>query len=98
MQLTSLSEAAVEQELLTIFRHWDASDDEAIAFRAWAHALAAACDGGGEIAQQLHQEKRSLHARLAEDAIRRATLSLELVSRRFFVEWLAGAVGSQRAA
>ena len=32
------------------------------------------------------------------EAIRKGTISLELASRRFFVEWLATAVQSQRAA
>ena len=98
MNLNSLSEAAVEHELQMIFRLWDATEEETNSFRSWAHALAAACDGDREVAGELRREKRSLHANLAEEAIRRGTISLELASRRFFVEWLATAVQTQRAA
>lgn len=97
MHFTTPSERAVEHELQLIFRLWDATEEEAVAFRAWAHALAAACDGE-DCAQELKQEQRALHARLAEDAIRQANLDLELVSRRFFMEWLSGEVSPRRAA
>lgn len=97
MHLTSLSESAVEHELQLIFRLWDATEEEAAAFRAWAQALAAACDGE-DCAQELKQEKRAVHARLAENAIRQANLDLELVSRRFFLEWLSSEVSPRRAA
>jgi hypothetical protein len=98
MKLINLSEAAVERELDTIFKHWDALESEREAFRAWAFALSAACDGESESAQELESEHRAIHQSLAEQLIRRATLSLELVSRRAFVEWLAGAVAPPRAA
>ena len=97
MHLTSLSESAVEHELQLIFRLWDASEEESVAFRAWAHALAAACDGE-DCAQELKQEQRALHAKLAENAIRQANIDLELVSRRFFMEWLCREVSPRRAA
>ncbi len=89
--------SAVEHELQLIFRLWDATEEETAAFRAWAHALAAACEGE-DCAQELEQEHRALHARLAENAIARANLDLELVSRRFFMEWLSSALNPRLAA
>lgn len=97
MHLTFLNETAVEHELQLIFRLWDGSEEEMAAFRSWAHALAAACDGE-DCALELQQEQRALHAKLAESAIRQANLDLELVSRRFFMEWLSSEVSPRRAA
>jgi|GEM_PF-4498557 hypothetical protein len=98
-----LNRNELDVELATIFRHWDAEPLQRAEFVGWAWVVASASDMSASenraaAAELLRAERDSLHRLLADRLMSTSTMSLELVSRRMFLDWLQERLGVQRDA
>lgn len=98
-----LSRTELDQQLSSIFRHWDASPDKRAEFVGWAWVVAAASDftatteGPLSAADQVRDERDQVHRQIAEKLHHTARVDLELVSRRMFLDWLCSEIRVARA-
>lgn len=94
----------LDQQLSTIFRHWDASPLERAEFVGWAWVVAAASDFSARTEdpframEQVRKERDEVHRALAHKLHETALVDLALVSRRMFLDWLCSEIGTARAA
>ena len=98
-----LTRTALDHQLAMIFRHWDAQPLQRAEFVGWAWVVAAASDftaseDAQAAARQVRAERDELHRQLAEKLQRTATVDLELVARRMFLDWLCSELQTARAA
>lgn len=98
-----LNRTELDAELSNLFRRWDASPQERAEFVGWAWVVAAAADFSAmenrSIASELLRSERDLaHAMLAEKLHHTCSVDLHLVSKRMFLDWLAGELLRERAA
>jgi hypothetical protein len=98
-----LSRTELDAELANLFRRWDASPEQRAEFVSWAWVVAAAADlaatdSPSDAATLLRTERDKTHAMLAERLHQTSSVDLFLVSKRMFLDWLAGELASARAA
>jgi hypothetical protein len=97
-----LTRNELDVELAAIFRHWDAQPLERAEFVGWAWVVASASDmsaseNRGAAASLLRDERDSLHRVLTERLMSTSMVSLELVSRRMFLDWLQERLGEPKS-
>ncbi|MFT3710363.1 MAG: hypothetical protein QM817_22295 [Archangium sp.] len=94
----------LDQQLSTIFRHWNASPLERAEFVGWAWVVATASDfvarteDAVRAMEQVRIERDELHTKLTEKLHQTATVDLAMVSRRMFLDWLCSEIASARVA
>ncbi len=98
-----LSRTELDVELSHLFRRWDATAQERAEFVGWAWVVAAAADmsaieSRATASAMLRQERDLAHRLLAENLHSNSTIDLYLVSKRMFLDWLAGELLHERAA
>ncbi len=98
-----LSRNDLDVQLSTLFRHWDANPTERAEFVGWAWVVASAADfsateNRAHAAALLRDECSALHRTLSDGLHERSTMSLEMVSTRMFLDWLAHKLGDLRIA
>ncbi len=98
-----LTRNALDVELALIFRHWDATPVQRAEFVGWAWVVAATADFSASenrsaAAELLRDERANLLRVLSERCVNTSEVSLELVSKRMFIDWLAGVLGADRVA
>lgn len=98
-----LQRTRLDLELSNVFRTWDAPPAARAEFVRWAWQVAEAADLAAaqdrEIAAALMRKERDItHAQLAARLHATSTIDLALVSRRMFLDWLAGTLLKERVA
>ncbi len=98
-----LNRIALDAELATLFRRWDATPNQRAEFVNWAWVVAAAADSSAmkhprAAAAVLRNERESIHRLLAETLHSSSTVNLHLVSKRMFLDWLTGQLLDERVA
>ncbi|MDP1827259.1 MAG: hypothetical protein Q8L48_28555 [Archangium sp.] len=98
-----LKRTELDAELSNLFRRWDAAPQERAEFVGWAWVVAASADFSAmenrAIASELLRSERDLiHAKLTEKLHSTSSIDLHLVSRRMFLDWLAGELLRERVA
>lgn len=98
-----LSRTQLDAELANLFRRWDATPEERGEFVSWAWVVAAAADFAasedrGMASKLICTERDLAHRLLAERLHETSTVDLFLVSKRMFLDWLAGELLRGRAA
>lgn len=94
----------LDQQLSSIFRHWDASPLQRAEFVGWAWVVAAASDfvarteDAWRAIEQVKRERDEVLRELTEKLHQTAVVDLELVSRRMFLDWLCSEIAAARAA
>lgn len=98
-----LQRTRLDVQLSNLFRNWDASATARAEFVRWAWQVAEAADVAAaedrDLAAALMRKERDItHAQLAARLHATSTVDLVLVNKRMFLDWLADAVLSERAA
>jgi hypothetical protein len=98
-----LSRTELDAELSNLFRRWDATPEQRAEFVGWAWVVAAAADLAAsestpDAATLLRTERDKTHALIAQRLHETASVDLFLVSKRMFLDWLAGELVRERAA
>lgn len=94
----------LDQQLSTIFRHWDASPLQRAEFVGWAWVVAAASDfvarteDAGRAMDQVKIEREEVLKVITETLMQTAIVDLQLVARRMFLDWLCSEIATARAA
>ncbi|MFZ5445475.1 MAG: hypothetical protein ACOZQL_36125 [Myxococcota bacterium] len=94
-----ISRVELDKELALVFRHWDASPQQRAEFVGWAWVVAAtadftASDNPAAAAELLRDERDAMHRVLTERIMHTSSMSLELVAKRMFLDWLAARFGA----
>ena len=98
-----LNRTQVDAELANLFRRWEASPQDRADFVGWAWVVAAAadlaaCENPPNASALLRIERDVIHRLLAERLHSTSSIDLQLVSKRMFLDWLAGELVRERAA
>jgi hypothetical protein len=98
-----LNRNELDLKLSAIFRQWDASPLERAEFVGWAWVVASASDfsaneNRSQAAALLRDERDALHRTAATRLIQTSVVSLELVSKRMFLDWLQARLDEPRVA
>lgn len=98
-----LSRNELDVQLATLFRRWDASPQQRAEFVSWAWVVASAADITAQespvaASELLRQNCEQVHTQLAEKLHSCASVDLELVSKRMFLDWLASELVVERIA
>ena len=98
-----LNRTELDAELANLFRRWDATPQERAEFVGWAWVVAAAADmaateNRSNASALLRSERDSTHQQLAEKLHNTSSVDLFLVSKRMFLDWIAGELLRERAA
>lgn len=97
-----LNRNQLDAELSNLFRRWEPMAQERADFVGWAWVVAAAadvsaCESPSHAAELLRVERDLAHRQLAEKLHMTSSIDLHLVSKRMFLDWLAGELVRERA-
>lgn len=94
-----ITRVELDKELALVFRHWDADPQQRAEFVGWAWVVAATADFAASenpeaAAVLLRDERDAMHRVLTERIVLTSSMSLEMVARRMFLDWLAARFGA----
>lgn len=98
-----LNRTALDAQLATLFRRWDASPEERANFVNWAWVVAAAADLSASEHRNaasgvVRSERDKIHKLLSEKLQHSSSIDLQLVSKRMFLDWLSDQLDEERVA